>query len=39
MALVILTIGLARAHAAITPANMADNMKRWCWPNRRGALA
>jgi len=29
--LVIRTTGLARAHAAITLANMAYNMKRWCW--------
>jgi len=31
MGLVIRTIGLARTHAAITLANMAYNMKRWCW--------
>jgi IS5 family transposase len=35
MALVIRTIGLARARAAITLANMGYNMKRWCWLDRR----
>ena len=35
MGLVIRTIGLARAHAAVTLANMAYNMKRWCWLDRR----
>jgi len=35
MGLVIRTIGLARAHATITLANMAYNMKRWCWLDRR----
>jgi IS5 family transposase len=35
MGLVIRTIGLARAHAAITLANMAYNMKGWCWLERR----
>lgn len=39
MRLVIRTIGLARASAAVTLANMAYNMKRWCWLNRRGAPA
>ena len=40
MALVIRTIGLARAEAAIvTLANMAYNMKRWCWLDRRPAPA
>jgi IS5 family transposase len=31
MGLVIRTIDLARASAAVTLANMARNMKRWCW--------
>lgn len=31
MGLLISTIGFARAEAAITLANMAYNMKRWCW--------
>lgn len=35
MKLVIRTVGLARAEAAITLANMAYNMKRWCWLDRR----
>jgi IS5 family transposase len=35
MKLVIRTIGLARAEAAITLANMAYNMKRWCWLDRQ----
>ena len=39
MGLVIRTIGLARASAAVTLANMAYNMKRWCWLDRRGAPA
>jgi IS5 family transposase len=39
MKLVIRTIGLARAEAAITLANMAYNMKRWCWLDRRSAPA
>jgi transposase, IS5 family len=39
MGLVIRTIGLARAEAAITLANMAYNMKRWCWLDRRAAVA
>jgi transposase, IS5 family len=29
--LVIRTIGLARATAKVTLANMAYNMRRWCW--------
>ena len=37
--LFIRTIGLARAEAAITLANMAYNMKRWCWLVRRRAPA
>lgn len=39
MGLVIRTIGLARASAAITLANMAYNMKRWCWLDRRNVPA
>jgi IS5 family transposase len=39
MGLVIRTIGLARAEAAVTLANMAYNMKRWCWLDRRGLPA
>lgn len=39
MGLVIRTIGLARAEAAITLANMAYNMKRWCWLDRRSVSA
>lgn len=39
MGLVIRTIGLARAEATVTLANMAYNMKRWCWLDRRSAPA
>lgn len=39
MNLFIRTIGIARAEAAITLANMAYNMKRWCWLDRRRAPA
>lgn len=39
MRLVIRTIGLARATAAITLANMGYNMKRWCWLDRRSLPA
>jgi len=39
MGLVIRTIGLARARAAVTLANMAYNMKRWCWLDRRSVPA
>lgn len=39
MGLVIRTIGLARAKATVTLANMAYNMKRWCWLDRRGLPA
>jgi IS5 family transposase len=35
MGLVIRTIGLARAKATITLANIAYNMRRWCWLDRR----
>ena len=39
MGLVIRTIGLARAAATVTLANMAYNMKRWCWLERRSLPA
>lgn len=39
MGLVVRTIGLARARAAITLANMGYNMRRWCWLDRRSAPA
>lgn len=39
MGLFIRTIGIARAEAAITLANMAYNMKRWCWLEGRIAPA
>jgi len=39
MGLFIRTIGLARAEATITLANMAFNMKRWCWLERTTAPA
>jgi IS5 family transposase len=39
MGLVIRTIGHARAEAAVTLSNMAYNMKRWCWLDRRIASA
>ena len=39
MRLTIRTIGLARARAAITLANMAYNMTRWRWLNTRAAPA
>jgi transposase, IS5 family len=35
MKLFIRTIGLTRAEATVTLANMAFNMKRWCWLNGR----
>jgi IS5 family transposase len=34
-ALFIRTIGLKRAEASMTLANMAYNMRRWCWLDRR----
>ena len=34
-ALVIRTIGLTRARATVTLANMAGNMRRWCWLDRQ----
>jgi IS5 family transposase len=39
MGLFIRTIGIARAEAAITLANMAFNMKRWCWLDRKSVPA
>ncbi len=39
MGLFIRTIGIRRAEAVIMLANMAYNMKRWCWLNRRSAPA
>ena len=39
MGLLVRTIGLARARAAITLANMGYNMRRWCWLDRRTAPA
>ena len=39
MRLTIRTIGIARAEAAITLANMAYNMTRWRWLNGRTAPA
>jgi IS5 family transposase len=39
MGLVIRTIGLARAKATVLLANMAYNMKRWCWLDRRSVPA
>lgn len=39
MKLFIRTIGLARAEATVTLANMAFNMKRWCWLNGRSVTA
>lgn len=39
MGLVIRTIGIARATATVTLANMACNMKRWCWLDSRSVPA
>jgi transposase, IS5 family len=39
MGQVIRTIGLARATATVMLANMAYNMKRWCWLHRRSVPA
>ena len=39
MGLVVRTIGRTRAEAGITLANIAYNMKRWCWLDRRNAPA
>ncbi|MGM0583673.1 MAG: IS5 family transposase [Pseudomonadota bacterium] len=39
MGLVIRTIGIDRAAATVALANMAYNMKRWCWLDRRSLPA
>jgi len=39
MGLFIRTIGLARAEATVTLANMAYNMNRWCWLERTAGPA
>ena len=39
MGLVIRTIGIVRASATVTLVNMAYNMKRWCWLDRRALPA
>lgn len=39
MGLFIRTVGIRRAEAVITFANMAFNMKRWCWLERKPAAA
>jgi hypothetical protein len=39
MGLVIRTIGITRATATVTLANMAYNMKRWCWLDGRSLPA
>ena len=39
MGLVIRTIGLARAHATVTLANLVYNMARWRWLNHGAAPA
>ena len=39
MGMTICTIGLARAQAAVTLANMAYNMARWRWLDSRTASA
>ena len=39
MGLTIRTIGIARAHAAVTLANMAHTMTRWRWLEGRPAPA
>jgi hypothetical protein len=39
MKLFIRTIGIVRAEATVTLANMAFNMKRWCWLNGRSVPA
>ena len=39
MGMVIRTIGIARATATVVLANMAYNMKRWCWLDGRRAPA
>lgn len=37
MGLFVRTIGIARAKATITMANLAYNMRRWCWLDRKFA--
>ncbi len=39
MRLVVRTIGIARATATVTLANIGYNMKRWCWLDRQSLLA
>jgi IS5 family transposase len=39
MGLVIRTIGILRATATVTLVNMAYNMRRWCWLDRRSLPA
>lgn len=39
MGLVIRTIGLACATATVMLADIACNMKRWCWRDRRSLPA
>jgi hypothetical protein len=39
MGMAIRTIGLARATATVTLANIVYNMKRWCWLDRRSLPA
>ena len=39
MRLVVRSIGLARASATVMLANIAYNMKRWCWLDRRSLPA
>jgi hypothetical protein len=39
MNLMIRTIGLARITATVTLANIAYNMRRWCWLDRRSLSA
>ena len=39
MGLVIRTVGIARAQAAVTLANIAYNMTRWRWLNGRAVPA
>mgnify|MGYP001792657603 CR=1 FL=1 len=39
MGFVVRTVGRVRAEAGVTLANMAFNMKRWCWLDSRAAPA
>lgn len=39
MGLFVRTIGIARAEAIVTFANMAYNIKRWCWLERNPTAA